>query len=144
MIEDRLKPGTPTPRRPIGLCWSCSRLGRCQLGMREAQYDDGVFTLLGSCPSSFEGGRRVAHGGWIAAVIDEIGGHMGAAAVERPGWITVTSRLTVDFLRPVPIEQDLEVTGWAEERQDGRWTLGSAIRLVGDDDVLATGHGVWV
>ncbi len=108
MLSDRLKSGTDTPRRATGLCWSCSRLGHCQLGMRENRYEDGIFVMWGACPSSFEGGRRVAHGGWIAAVIDEIGGHLGAAVMGRPGWVTVTAQLTVDFLRPVPIEQDLE------------------------------------
>lgn len=112
--------------------------------MRESQYDDGILTLWGACPSSFEGGRRVAHGGWTAAVLDEIGGHLGAAAVEQPGWLTVTSRLTIDFLRPVPIEQDLEIRAWAVDHREGRWTVRSEMRLGVADEVLATGDGTWV
>lgn len=144
MLEDRLKPGSAISRRLIGLCWSCSRIGRCQLGMRESQYEDGILTLWGRCPSSFEGGRRVAHGGWIAAVMDEIGGHLGVSLVERPGWITVTSRLSVEFLRPVPIEQDLVITAWSDAHDQGRWTIHSELRLEAADEVLARGEGVWV
>jgi len=96
------------------------------------------------CPQSFEGGRGVAHGGWTAAALDEIGGHFGAVAVDRPEWVTVTSRLSVEYLRPVPIEQDLVLTAWAEGHEEGRWHICSELRLEEPGMLLARADGIWV
>jgi acyl-coenzyme A thioesterase PaaI-like protein len=141
---ERLRPGHPVARQPTGLCRSCTRLGRCQLGFADHVYEDGLFKMWVRCPESFEGGRGVAHGGWTAAALDEIGGHFGAIAVDRHEWVTVTSRLSVEYLRPIPIEQDLVLIAWAQGYKEGRWHICSELRLEAAETVLARGDGIWV
>jgi acyl-coenzyme A thioesterase PaaI-like protein len=62
-------------------------------------------------PRDHEGGPNVAHGGWTAAILDELAGH---ALVIRDEFC-VTGTLTVKFVRPIPIELPLlgraEITG---------------------------------
>jgi len=68
---------------------------------------------------------------------------MGRSMIVR-GVQAVTGSLTVDFLKPVPVEEPLV----AEVRVDGhegrRWTLSAILRLARDEAPLARAHGIWV
>src|SRR4051812_34949938 len=97
----------PMSQGGVPLCVACQRLGDCRLGLHvEALQVDGSVRTELMCDDSYEGGPGVAHGGWIAGVLDELVGHVPL----RHGRLAVTGRLTVSFLRPVPINRTLLAT----------------------------------
>jgi acyl-coenzyme A thioesterase PaaI-like protein len=94
---------TVSPRPgPVALCRACERRGGCQLGLgREELRPDGSVETSLVCDASHEGGPGVAHGGWTAAMFDEVTGHV--TLLNRQ--LAVTGSMTVTYVKPVPIER---------------------------------------
>ena len=92
------------------------------------------------CAETFHAGPRVAHGGWTAAVFDDV---IGRSLVQR-GTLAVTASLTTEFLKPVPVEEPLMIEVTIEAHEDRRWNMAAVLRLAGSDAPLARAHGVWV
>ena len=125
----------------IYLCRACQRLGACRLGLTsERMTDDGVMEVTLSSSRENEAGIDIAHGGWTAAVMDDLLGHLGAAQ----GVFAVTASLTVEFLRPVPIERPLRARAWCETSEGGRRLHKAELTLAATGAVLARGQGVFV
>jgi len=82
----------------------------------------------------------VAHGGWTAASFDEVLGHL----VLLHGGMAVTGQLTIEFLRPVPIERDLEIRAWIEGSEGHRLQIRGELTLAGSGAVLGRAHGTFV
>ena len=132
------------------LCVACSKIGHCRLGITSSRLvsqdslskDQGRVRSITQvkCPGEYEGGPGVAHGGWTASVLDEMFGHL---ALLR-GLFTVTSSLTVDYLKPVPVERDLEGIVWVESITDGRWKVAGELRLAATGKVLSHAHGLFI
>jgi len=84
----------------------------------------------------FTGPPRHAHGGIIAAILDE--------AMSKPSKLrnvlAPTMELTVRYLKPVPLGQKLIASGW-EVRVRGREHLRAAEIRNEQDEVLATSRG---
>ncbi len=80
-----------------------------------------------------------AHGGAIAAVLDEA---MGAAAWVA-GHVAVAARLDTSFLRMLPLGTDATLEAWVE-REEGRkiWTAGRL--LDGAGELFATASGLFI
>jgi acyl-coenzyme A thioesterase PaaI-like protein len=93
-----------------------------------------------ACPVDHEGGPRVAHGGWIAGVLDEMSGH----ALLMRDEFAVTGELTVKFVKPVPIERALTGTMRITERDGRRVHVDGELRLAGAEEVLATSRAVMI
>jgi uncharacterized protein (TIGR00369 family) len=87
----------------------------------------------------FTGPPRHAHGGVIAAVLDE--------AMSKPskplGIMAPTIELTVNYLRPVPLGQKLTAIGW-EVRKKGREHLRAAEIRNEAGEVLSAGRGTFL
>jgi len=126
------------------LCQGCQKQGLCRLGLREETLGNLRLEVSAICGPEFEGGVGVAHGGWICEVLDEVGGSLVNLSQGRPGWGSVTGRIEVKFLRPVPINHRLTVAAWVNQREHHRWHLAGEIRRRGTDEVLAASSGVWV
>ncbi len=86
----------------------------------------------------FTGPPRHAHGGIIAAILDE--------AMSKPSKLlnvlAPTSELTVRYLKPVPLGQRLTASGW-EVRVRGREHLRAAELRNERDELLATARGTF-
>ncbi|MDP1632541.1 MAG: PaaI family thioesterase [Caulobacter sp.] len=123
------------------LCRACQRLGACRLGLTEEVLDpEGVMHAKLSCSRDHEAGLNIAHGGWTAAVMDDLLGHLGATE----GVLAVTASLAVEFLRPVPIERALEARAWVATVEGGRRLHKAEIRLAATGAILVRGEGVFV
>jgi acyl-coenzyme A thioesterase PaaI-like protein len=86
-----------------------------------------------------EGPPGHAHGGSMAAVLDDAIGKIGWLA----GYRVVAARITVNFRRMLPLGTDARIEAWIE-RKDGR-KLHTKGRLVGDDGApYAEAEGVFV
>jgi acyl-coenzyme A thioesterase PaaI-like protein len=132
MIEDS---------KMLWLCKSCARMGRCRLGItEETLIVPGRIESTLMCGVEYEAGPSVAHGGWTAAVMDDILGHL--AIVE--GRRAVTARLTVEFVKPVPLERPLTATAWCESNEGGQRLHRAELRLSTTGALLARGCGLFV
>jgi acyl-coenzyme A thioesterase PaaI-like protein len=123
------------------LCYACRKEGRCRLGIRRfiPQADQSVLAEV-VCPASWEGGPMVAHGGWTAATFDEVLGHIGPLQ----GALTVTGTLTIEYVKPVPVERDLEVRARVERVEGRRWYLAGEMTLKSTGAVLGRAKGIFV
>lgn len=123
------------------LCVGCRERGSCQFGIisNEILEDGKVRTLL-RCPANYAGGPKVAHGGWISAVLDEMLGHL--ALYENS--FTVTSSLTVDYHRPVPVEHDIDGYAWIEKRDGDHWRVIGELYLPGPNTLLARAKALFI
>lgn len=125
---------------PENGCFGCG--GANESGMKLAFEQDnaqrkivGRFVLGGK----YQGGGGMAHGGIIAVLLDEAMGKVCRFRDAR----AVTAQLTVDYLKPIDVEQEIVVEAF-EEQQSGRnlFMVGEIRNLVGD--VLARGKGRFV
>jgi acyl-coenzyme A thioesterase PaaI-like protein len=131
----------PRTGSPVALCGACRRLGACRLGLgrEELQPDGSVHTDL-ECGPENEGGPDVAHGGWTAAVLDEVLGHVQMLH----GQLAVTGQLSVTYVKPVPVGRPLHARAWRTRLEGHRWYTEAELTLASTGAVLARGEGVMV
>ncbi len=102
-------------------------------------WHDGELTRGGVCCSwAFEGPPGHVHGGWIAAIFD----HFMGMAHMRGGKPGMTGGLTIRYLAPTPIGQELSLVA-TQERVGERRTLVKA-ELRCDETLTATAEAMFV
>jgi acyl-coenzyme A thioesterase PaaI-like protein len=125
---------------PANRCFGCG--GANEEGMKLTFVQDnekrrivGRFVL----GERYQGGGGMGHGGIIATVLDEAMGKVCRFREVR----AVTAELTVEYLKPVSVVEEIVVEGW-ETEQKGRnlFQAGEIRNLAGD--VLARGKGRFV
>jgi len=79
------------------------------------------------------------HGGIIATILDDAMGKVN----KLRDVVALTSQITVDYLRPVPLNQPLRVES-RELRVEGRKHVNTAEILDGENQVLARGQGTFI
>ena len=118
-------------------CFGCGPAHPTGLRVRRFRKDGGVVSPI-LIAREYEGPQGAAHGGIVAAYMDEV---LAGAVTERIGRIGVTGELTVRYVRPVPIEQPLigraEATGVTERYVDAEGTLEE----LGTGTVVAKARG---
>ena len=111
-------------------CFGCGPEHPDGLHVRGFRTDQGVLSPV-VIARRYEGPQGAAHGGIIAAYLDEI---LGAAAFRATDKVSVTGELTVRYLAPAPLETPLlgrgrvvtdhgryvDVEGTLERLMDGR------------------------
>jgi uncharacterized protein (TIGR00369 family) len=88
---------------------------------------------------TYQGGGGFAHGGIIALLLDEAMGKVCRFREVR----AVTAELTVEYLKPVRVEQEIIVEGREIEEKGRNLFLAGEIRNEAGD-VLARGRGRFV
>ena len=132
-----LQPGTQLPPHQPN-CFGCGPRNQAGLHLRCVLTEDGVAgrVMLGA---QHEGGPGIAHGGVVAAVLDDLFGFL----LYRLGFAMVTARLEVDYRRPLAL--DVEYGGVARiESREGRkvWCTGELHDAGGN--VVAQGRGLFL
>lgn len=125
---------------PTNKCFGCG--GANDGGMKLSfEQDNGRRRIVGRfvLGERYQGGGGMAHGGIIATLLDEA---MGKACRFREVR-AVTAELSVEYLKPVNVQDEIVVEGW-ETEQKGRnlFHVGEIRNLAGD--VLARGRGRFV
>ena len=87
----------------------------------------------------YQGGGGFAHGGIIALLLDEAMGKVCRFREVR----AVTAELSVEYLKPVVVDEEIVVEGSEKEMQGRNLLLTGEIRN-GSGDVLARGRGRFV
>ena len=88
------------------------------LTMEMAEREDGSRFVLGHARLSrvYEGPPRGVHGGWVAALFDEM---LGATMVLAPP-PGVTAKLSVEYRHLTPIDEELRLEAWIVEERGRR------------------------
>lgn len=89
--------------------------------------------------ANYAGGAGFAHGGIIAVVLDEAMGKLSKLTDER----AVTAELSVEYRKPVPVDQEIVVQGWQTEEK-GRNRFRAAEIHDTKRNLLARGKGRFV
>ena len=132
-------------------CYGCGKNN--EHGYHLKSYWDGNTTVARFTPESFHTGGMPgkAYGGLVASLLDCHGTASAAAAAFKaegremgiePHMRFVTASLKVDFLRPTPIDVELEIRGEIIEVKPRKVTIDLSLSSSGI--VYATGHMVAV
>jgi uncharacterized protein (TIGR00369 family) len=125
---------------PTNHCFGCG--GANARGMQLAfEQDDAARRIRGvfRIPPEYQGGPGFVHGGIVATLLDEV-----MAKVNRfEKDIAVTGEITVEYLKPVRVDEELTVEGWEIER-NGRLRMRQGEIRNASGAVLARGRGKFV
>jgi uncharacterized protein (TIGR00369 family) len=125
---------------PANRCFGCG--GANERGMQLAfEQDDASRRIRGrfQIAPDFQGGPGFVHGGIIATLLDEV-----MAKVSRfEKDYAVTASLNIEYLKPVPIGEELTVEGW-ETGRDGRLRMRQGEIRNSSGTLLARGTGKFV
>jgi len=118
-------------------CFGCGPAHQSGLRVRCFRTPEGVISPI-VIASEYAGPPGAAHGGIVAAYLDEV---LAGAAARATGKICVTGELSVRYVEPVPVERPL--LGRAALVADhGRYLeLEGRLAELGTDRVLATARG---
>lgn len=125
---------------PANKCFGCG--GANDAGMKLTFEQDNVNRrIIGRfvLGETYQGGGGMAHGGIIALLLDEAMGKVCRFRDVR----AVTAELTVEYLKPVKVDQEIVVEGYEMEQKGRNLFLASEIRS-GAGEVLARGRGRFV
>ncbi|MGB2669634.1 MAG: PaaI family thioesterase [Candidatus Acidiferrum sp.] len=125
---------------PTNKCFGCG--GANDSGMKLTFVQDNVnrrivgrFTL----GERYQGGGGMGHGGIIATLLDEAMGKVCRFREVR----AVTAELTIQYLKPVKVDEEIVVEGFETETKGRNLFLAAEIRN-NAGDVLAKGTGRFV
>ena len=91
-------------------------------------------------PSTMAGWDQTVHGGIISTLLDEI---MGWSVIYLLKKIGVTKSMTVEFKKPVQVEQPLTVVGYIQEIPSERQVVVSGELVAEDGTVCAKATGTF-
>jgi acyl-coenzyme A thioesterase PaaI-like protein len=124
------------------LCSGCHHAGlmRCRLGLTlETTPEREIRGRIVFSPD-WAGANGAAHGGFVAAVFDEM---FGVACAANGGW-SVTASLTVSYRLPVPIDVAMVVHAWQEEHNGRKRVVRGDLRRADDDQLVADAHALFI
>ena len=120
-------------------CFACGRLNEAGMHLDFDVSQDRAETRF-TPQRQHEGYDGMVHGGIVTALLDET---MGWAIFHQGIW-GVTARLTVTFRQPVPVGEELRVSGEvARQRSRAIDTRGTVARAI-DDTVLAEAEATFL
>jgi acyl-coenzyme A thioesterase PaaI-like protein len=129
------------PPNPDNKCFGCG--GANEAGMKLAfEQDNATRRIIGRfvLGGTYQGGGGMAHGGIIALLLDEVMGKVCRFREVR----AVTAELTVEYLKPVKVDEEIVVEGFETAEPKGRnLFLAGEIRN-GAGLMLARGRGRFV
>jgi uncharacterized protein (TIGR00369 family) len=125
---------------PANKCFGCG--GANDAGMKLTfEQDNAKRKIVGRfiLGEAYQGGGGMAHGGIIATLLDEAMGKVCRFREVR----AVTAELTVQYLKPVKVDQEIVVEGFETEQKGRNLFLAGEIRN-NAGEVLARGSGRFV
>jgi uncharacterized protein (TIGR00369 family) len=125
---------------PWNHCFGCG--GANERGMQWTfEMDDSARRIRGvfRIAPEYQGGPGFVHGGIVATILDEV---MAKVSLFEKDY-AVTGGLNVEYVRPVPIGEELTVEGWESGREGRIRTRHGEIRNAAGK-VLARGTGKFV
>ncbi len=124
-----------------GLCFGCSPANPRGLRLRFWRSEQGCFTRY-AIPEHLCGFDKVAHGGIIATLLDEVSAWTVIACLGRLG---VTREISIRYLRPVPTGIELKVAGQVISHDGRSAIVRASVAPAGAPahEVLAESTSTW-
>lgn len=130
--------GGDGPLRPhTRSCFGCGPQNPAGVGLKFVRTGDVVRAEFRLEPKH-EGAPGLAHGGVVAAVLDDLSGAVPVVMRER----CVTAKLEVDYVAPVVIGRELTAESWLESHEGRKIRI--AARVLEGDQLLATSRGLFI
>ncbi len=107
---------TPLAHSASNGCFGCGPANQTGLRLDFLLADDGSVVSFPVVAAAFEGHPGYLHGGIIATLLDEAM----SKAVRARGRSSMTRKMEVEYLRPVPGETPLAASGWLDFRKRRR------------------------
>ena len=118
-------------------CFGCGPTHPTGLRVRCFKTAEGVVSPI-LIPRQYEGPPGAAHGGIVAAYLDEV---LGGAVVRATGRLAVTGELTVRYVQPVPTETAILGRGRLVEDHGRYVEVEGRLEEFGTERFLATARG---
>ena len=114
-----------TPQANSRHCFVCGLDNPFGLQLRFYETAPGEVVVEHTLPAEYQGYPGVAHGGIVAAMLDEAAGraHMGG----DPPRFMYTARLAINYRKPVPVGQPIRLVGRAGKSRNRTAEATSAI-----------------
>ncbi len=127
------------PVRENHNCFGCSPTNAS--GLRMCFYTDGeaLFSWL-SVPAHLSGWRNLVHGGVITTILDEI---MGWSAIYLLKCLVLTKSISIDFIKPLHIGDNLRAEGRLVKRKHEREAMMKGFLYDGDNNLCARSIGAF-
>jgi acyl-coenzyme A thioesterase PaaI-like protein len=133
-LEEQQRPDSSTP---FLRCFGCGPEHPDGLYVRGFRTEDGVLSPV-IISSRYEGPRGAAHGGIVAAYLDEI---LGVAALRATNRIAITGELTVRYVAPAPLETPLLGRGRMVASHSRYVDVEGTLEELATKKVVAQAHG---
>ena len=133
------EPLTPFAHSANNRCFGCGPANATGLRLEFLLASDGAVVSLPVVPDAFEGHPGYLHGGIIATLLDEAM----SKAVRVLGRPSMTRKMEVEYLRPVPSGAPLRIEGRVV-RNEGRKHWAEAVIVDAEETVLARGEGLFI
>lgn len=121
-----------------GSCLVCGAQNPKGFGLRWF-WEDGRITSRFTFTEAQQGPPGYAHGGALAAVLDEAMG----AAVWASGHRVVAGEIRIQYLKPVPLGQEMHVTAWVRGKE-GKKVFAQGEITFPDGTVATRAEGIFV
>ena len=132
-----LRPGDELPPHQPN-CFGCGPRNQAGLHLRCHLTEEGVAGSF-RLETQHEGGPGIAHGGVVAAVLDDLFGFL----LYRLGFPMVTARLEVDYRRPIALGVEYAAAARIDSREGRKvWTSGEL--RDGEGNVVAGARGLFL
>ncbi|WAP59153.1 PaaI family thioesterase [Streptomyces sp. S465] len=122
----------PSPSGRL-LCGGCAPHDSRRPGVEIADAQDDKVRFDVICPPFWHGGPGVAHGGWKAAVFDDVLSVVALRVEPR----LVTTSLSISCPRPVPVERPAEVLARIDRHAGRQWKVSADTTLIGTVSAIA-------
>jgi len=130
---------TPLPGRGNDNCFACSPDNPSGLKMKFHTNGDSVCSWV-TVPGHLSGWSNLVHGGVITTILDEI---MGRSALHFVKRITLTKAISVEFLKPLYVGDELKAEGRLREIRSEREAVLESSLYNSKGELCAKGTGVF-
>jgi uncharacterized protein (TIGR00369 family) len=130
---------TPFTHSASNRCFGCGKANETGLHLEFLLAADGAVVSRSIVPETFEGHPGYLHGGIIATLLDEAM----SKAVRAMGRPSMTSKLEVEYLRPVPSGAPIRIEARVV-RNEGRKHWAEAVIVDKEESELARGTGMFI
>jgi len=105
-------------------CFGCSPTNPAGLQMKFYTDEKSIFSWV-KVPDHLRGWNNLVHGGVISTILDEV---MGWTAIHLLKLIVLTKTMTIDYIRPVFIHNELKAQAWIKKfDHDGEVIIDATI-----------------
>lgn len=131
------KTKTPIPILEGHDCFACGTNNPIGLKLKFYRQDNCVCSDV-TLSRNHVGWQTIAHGGIISTLLDEV---MSWTVIYFKKCFSVTRRMQVKYLRPVPVDVPLIVRGMITSDEKQRTCQAEAMLLDSKENILAKGEG---